>query len=273
MTDQKGIHSIVMSPEEVSSASNDADPNSPPTFVSKETSKTRYRYSLRRWLQPINDLAEKDSKFEGVLKGVGNRIYLCCDFHSRDLLTRAENSGKLSLRGSDEDPSRTNLFESIIEIITRDAPSEMIKREIDLLTEIYSCTRTNGEKPLMYATRFSSTLTQYINVTGPTDDRSSHQFAALLLQNSNLTPDTFNSVMFQISAMAARRLNDKETQNLNVPRDELLMILSTLRKFDNQHLEKHSGKSRQTLNRIEAIRKPKRNKNTSDFVLQYRRSS
>lgn len=51
------------------------------------------------------------------------------------------------MRDVDEVPSRTNLVQSIIKVISRETPTEIIGREVDLVTKFESYTRTSRAKP------------------------------------------------------------------------------------------------------------------------------
>lgn len=76
---------------------------------------------------------EVDNKAKEILKGAGHVIYMTSDAIERDLLKEAEKYGAMNLNGSKNDEQRTALVERIIEIITADSLTQMIKQEVETL--------------------------------------------------------------------------------------------------------------------------------------------
>lgn len=177
--------------------------NSAPKFISNETSKKRYRDTLRRWVRILANVANSDKKYKGILSAAGNLIYWACDVHAQDMLQKAELAGELNLDGSEDDEDRTNLVESIINIIAKESPTDKLRQEVELLTAIHNCERESKESPAEYVVRFNSALARYANQSGSIDQRASRQFATLMIKNAKLSPDTLNSVMFQLSTQSS----------------------------------------------------------------------
>lgn len=117
------------------------------------------------------------------------------------MIRKAENSEFLALEGSKNDLVRVKLVEGIIEVIAKESEVDKLRREVELLSEIHSCSRYDSEKPSKYVVRISSALERYINQTGIIDPKVSRQLATLMIQNANLTADTLTSIIFQLSNM------------------------------------------------------------------------
>ena len=109
----------VMSPGGRSSVGDAPSFNSAPKFITNETSKTRYRDDLRRWIKILGQIASSDNKYKGMLTVAGSLIYWSCDVHAQDMLKKAEISGLFTLDGSEDDPMRIKLVDNIINITPR----------------------------------------------------------------------------------------------------------------------------------------------------------
>ena len=214
----------VMGPESSSVSFSGASVTSPPKFVSNVTAKTKYRDSLRRWMRMLTQFAKVDSKSKAILEGAGHLIYLSCDTLSQELLNQAEKSGELVLDGQQDDVSRNKMVEKILNTIAKDTPTEKVKREVDLLTEIQSCQRTSDESPSTFAVRFSSAVAAYANQTVELNENTSRQFAVLMLRNANLSPDTLNSLLFQLTTNITRRPR-QHTARVELTKQELDAML------------------------------------------------
>lgn len=91
---------------------------------------------------------------------------MACDGTARDLLRKAENSSELNLDSDEDDENKSDVVEAILKILAMDGPTEKIRRQVDLLTNIQSCTRRTGETTTHYAARFNGAVAQYANDTG-----------------------------------------------------------------------------------------------------------
>ena len=80
--------------------------------------------------------SEVENKSKAILKGAGHLIYLACDDFAQQMLRSAEKSGNLSLKGEKDDPTREKLVEKTINIIAKESPTEIVRMEVDLLTDI-----------------------------------------------------------------------------------------------------------------------------------------
>jgi len=142
----------------------------PPRFISNQTEKVQYRETLRMWIKMMNQFAIVDTRARAIVQGGGYVIYRYCDRTAQELITKAITTGSVKLEGENTDPEREQLVEHIISTIAKDSPTERVRREVDMLTDIQNCQRTSTEQTLTFATRFNSVVAQYINqTTGLTD--------------------------------------------------------------------------------------------------------
>ena len=79
--------------------------------------------------------SEVENKSKAMLKGAGHLIYMVCDDFAQQMLRSAEKSGTLSLKGGKDGPTREKLVEKIINIIAKESPTEIVRMEVDLLTD------------------------------------------------------------------------------------------------------------------------------------------
>ena len=173
-----------------------------PQFVTNKTPKARYRDAIRMWVQMVFMFSEVDTKSKAILKGAGHLIYMACDDCAQQMLRSAEKTGSLTLKGDVNDPTREMLVEDIINVIAKDSPTEIVRMEVDLLTDIHTCVRNRKESPHNFANRFNGKVAMYVNQTTKLTDITSRQFAITLLRNASLNTTTLNALMFQLTAKA-----------------------------------------------------------------------
>ena len=58
----------------------------------------------------------------------------------------------------------------------------------------------------MYSNRYTDTVARYVNQTSELTELTSRQFAATMLRNAKLTPDTLNSLMFQLTTKISNKM-------------------------------------------------------------------
>lgn len=190
-----------MGPAMGSSSASSSGITSESNFLSNVKSKKRYRDTLRRWVRTVYNISIVDPKFKGMLCAVGQLIFMACDETTQDLLQKAGNSGLLCLDGSEDVPKRSKLTEQTLKVIAKESETDHIKKEVELLSEIPTVQRNTGETPSKYVVRFNRVIAKYANHSGVIGYKDNRQFAILMLKNANLSPDTINSVMFQLTIL------------------------------------------------------------------------
>lgn len=157
-----------------------------PIYVMNQTSRAKYREKLWRWISIIIQTAQTGNKEKMMLSIVGNAIYFAYGEIAQNLLSQVEKAEKISLPGEAEDQDRSNLIDYIISVIAKDSPTEIIRQELDMLTEIHKCVRKLNEQPVDFVNRFKRAVARYFNHTTGINDNTSRQFADMLIRNANV---------------------------------------------------------------------------------------
>ena len=178
--------------------------NAPP-FITSITPKSKYRDALRRWMKMIATFAEADNKAKDMLCGAGHIIYMACDSVAQDMLRKAELLGNVCLEGHENDPKRVKLVEEVLSVIAKESPSEKVRHEVELLTEIHKCERMSTEDTSEYANRFNGAVARYANHMGGMNHTDNRQFAVMMVRNAMLSSDTLNALTFQLTHSASEK--------------------------------------------------------------------
>lgn len=186
--------------------------DNPPVFKSNVTNKVQYKDDLRTWADLTRSFTAFEKKAKAKLESLGLIVYLSCDDGAKSKLRAAETEGKLKLSGMDNDADRKALIEAIINTIARETPNEKIQREVTLLTDIHKCRRSPKETAEAYACRFESNVAKYVHQKSVRSARDDQQWALLMIQNANLSADTYNALTFQLTTMAAHDHAAKKTK-------------------------------------------------------------
>lgn len=81
-------------------------------------------------------MEDSDAKEKAQLRAVGHSLYRACDYNAQYMLRQAQVSNILTLNGSTDDPTLEKLVDRILNVILKDTPSELLSREVYLLTAI-----------------------------------------------------------------------------------------------------------------------------------------
>ena len=221
----------VMGPEALSSSTRGANHNQdqPPMFVTNHTIKSKYRDDIRGWIQMLIMFAEVDTKSKAMVNGAGPLVYRACDDYAQQIIQSAETSASINLKGSKNDPTREALVEQIINIIAKDSTTELMRMEVELLNNIQTCVRRTGESPHMFANRYTGTVARYVNQTSELTELTSRQFAVTMLRNAKLTPDTLNSLMFQLTTKISIKMAGAKTIQIQIRDTDALAINGSIK--------------------------------------------
>lgn len=174
---------------------------------------------------------------KGSLRNAGYAIYRACDEQAKDRLEQAETSGILTLKGNDtEDPNRTHLVQTIIDLISKESINDKVARQVQLLADIQNCKRRTGEPPSDFSERFMSAVARYCVYTGALNESESRQFAVMMIKNAMLSPETQANFIIQLTSITNSGAKSKTT-NIMLLTDDLKSFLSDV---DNSlPIEKH----------------------------------
>ena len=260
-TQAESVPVRVMGPDASSSATSN-NWNRPPTFVKNQTSKTRYHVTLRRWVRMIRKFGDSDNKYKAVIHGIGHIIYIACDDNSQELLARAEKSGSVNLEGRDGDGTIQRMVEKIINVISKDTPSERVRREAELLSNIQTCVRNESETPEQFANRFNAAVARFSNQTGTPSRKESNHFAVVLIRNAKLTPDSLNALTFQLTTQN-KDLAQYEIE-VQIPISRLQNIVEAMRYAIDHREDKPNNHMNLIRNEAEGIEMIIENANSDD---------
>lgn len=104
--------------------------------------------------------------------------------------------------------------------------------------------RENNEEADNFVTRFTTAVTSYVNQTTPLSNATSRQLAILMLRNANLSPDSMNSIIFQLTN--AKNSEEAEFADISVPKP-LFPKLSALIHADTEFIDSTSHASLKAL--------------------------
>lgn len=105
------------------------------------------------------------------------------------------------------DIDRKILVEKILQTIAHDTAAERIYCGVIFLMAIHQCQKKSQETTEAYANRFEASVARYVHQKNNHIAQEDQRWALLLLQNARLSPDTRNSIMFQLTSGAALRQN------------------------------------------------------------------
>lgn len=141
----------------------------------------------------IKLFAKADPKYKGIVSGAGQLAYLVCDGNSKELIRQAEKNNFISLKGDEKDPPRKTLNQGIIGSMASVTPTDVIRMEFEVLSQIISCKGNVGETPAEYTNRFNGALASYVNLKSTLNTGTSFRFTVMMLRNANMSPDTLNA--------------------------------------------------------------------------------
>lgn len=249
----------VMGPDDTSSGQPGINPIHPPKFLTNKTNKKEYRDSIRAWIQMMNSFAQADSKYRAHVQGAGHLIFMMCDMTSKEILKQAETDGKLTLKGNESDPTRTALVESIVEVLATESPTEAVRHEVDILSDIVACVRRKDEAPREFATRFRGVIARYVNATKMLSPPVSRQFAVMMLRNAELSSDTMNAIMFQLSSLG------KPTSNTVI---EIKLSAEEMKRWVMENHSDSENIEKEMVSSVKKAIKNGENNNKVDFTLE-----
>lgn len=213
--------------------------NSAPLFNSKDTDKIRYRDTLKKWAFLIRTLAATDKKYEGILQSMGVMIYMSCDQHAQDLLTRAEKNRVLNLEGSDNDPKREKLVEQILSVIAQETEFDRVAREVELMEGLINCERGQGEEIKDFVNRFNAAISLYTKHVGILTAQTTRHCISLLFKNAKLPYDSFNAAITQWSEFQEKRSKSEPPEtNRMIPQRDVSKLLDTVKKIEAHREDK-----------------------------------
>lgn len=194
-------------------------------------------------------------------------IFLSCDDIAQKLLSQAQKAGKINLAGEHCDDDRSRLIESIISVIARDSPTEKVRQELDLLTDVHNCVRERNEQRKDFVNRFQGAVARYFNYTASISDSTSRQFAVILSRNSHLTADTANAVNLQLAMLSQSRDKDEQFARIEMSKSMVSKLLNTPWLANDEETTCHEELSEETRRMIRSALKKERGSSDTDPIM------
>lgn len=89
---------------------------------------------------------------------------MSCDGTAKEISKEAVNNGKLPLSGDASDPDWKGLINSTIKVIAKEHPIDVIRNEVDALSEICACELQEDKSPSFYSNPFKVFVAGYVNL-------------------------------------------------------------------------------------------------------------
>lgn len=118
-------------------------------------------------------------------------------------------------RPSPDDPDRTKLVKYIVELIDTGSQTDKTQRKVEILSDMKACKRKPRESPGVFANRYKTCISWYINQSTVRHKGDDLQWEFMLLRNTMLTPDKINAIPFQLTSGANSTKRTGHTVTLN----------------------------------------------------------
>lgn len=211
-----------------------------PPFLSPTTDKFKWRKQVQLWATTVKRFAKGgDKRARGILNAIGLTLFNALDAVFASKVERAITAGLVSLDLDDDESTNANpttVVQEIIDIVAKDSPTDGIHRLVQMMRNIYGCTRKNGEDVAIYARRFQSLALDYLNhCDAIAAEQDSQNFAMLLLENANIPSSVYSAVVTQLVSAATARQTDDNGKIYIISKGALHDTLSKLETIEQSH--------------------------------------
>lgn len=113
----------------------------------------------------MSQILRADPKYKKHVSAAGHLIYIDCDGTAKEIIQQAEKNTVLTLKRYDRDATPESLVEKIIDVISKESPTDAFRAEVKVLSQIIACTRKTDDKPRYFHSEFSGLVGKYVNLT------------------------------------------------------------------------------------------------------------
>ena len=158
-----------------------------PPFLTPNSDKFKRRKQVALWATTVRSFARGgDKKASGILNALGRTLFNALDTVFASKIERAITAGLISFEQDKDEEDSSNkqqkIVETIISIVAKDSPTDGVRRLVQMMREVYGCTRKNGELAGAYARRLQGLALDYLNHCDTTvAEQDSQNFAVMLL--------------------------------------------------------------------------------------------
>ena len=182
-----------------------------PPRLSATTDKFKWRKQVSLWVTTVKRFAKGgDKKAKGILNALGLTLFNSLDQIFASQVEQAITAGVITLDeedNDDEQPTKQiNIVKDIIDLVAKDSPTDGIRRLVQMMRNVFNCTRKNGEQPAVFARRYQATALDYLNhCDTATIQQDSQNFAMMLLENARIPASVYSSVITRLVSMITSR--------------------------------------------------------------------
>ena len=187
--------STVMGPDTGSTPGNDM---LLPPRLTHLTDKFKWRKRVMLWVTTVKRFAKGgDRRAKGILSALGLTLNNALDQVFSSQVEQSIAAGAIDLEGDDNEIENTtkqfHVVTSIIELVSKDSPTDGIRKLVNMMRQVFNCTRKNVEAPDQFARRFQALALDYLNhCDTATIQQDSQNFAIILLENSKISPSVYS---------------------------------------------------------------------------------
>ena len=201
-----------------------------PPRLTHSTDKFKWRKRVMLWVTTVKRFAKGgDKRAKGILSALGLTLYNALDHVFSSQVEQLIAAGVINLDGDDDATENANkqldIVNSIIELVAKDSPTDGIRRLVQMMRQVFTCTRNNGESPAMFARRFQALALDYLNhCDTATIQQDSQNFAMLLLENSKISASVYSSIITRLVSMIAQRSGSSTNKIYVISKERLEAI-------------------------------------------------
>ena len=205
-----------------------------PPHLSPTTDKFKWRKRVMLWVTTVKSFAKGgDKRAKGILSALGLTLFNALDQVFSSQVEQAIAAGVIILEGegnNDENPSKQlGVVNDIIDLVAKDSPTDGIRRLVQMMRQVFNCTRKAGESPAIFARRFQALALDYLNhCDTATIQQDSQNFAMLLLENARIPASVYSSIITRLVSMITSRTDNSCNKIFVISKERLEAIRTTV---------------------------------------------
>ena len=210
-----------------------------PPFLTTTTDKFKWRKQVTLWSTTVSRLARGGNKrAKGILSSLGITLFNALDTVFAYNAERAITAGLVDLDLDDEDPAtptnQLELVRKIISIVAKDSATDGIRRLVQMMRDVFGCTRKSGESTAIYARRFQGLAFQYLNhCDAVAAEQYSQNFAMMLLENAKIPSSVYSTVVTQLVSQSQNTCSNPDEKILLISKAALKSIAAKAKMIEN----------------------------------------
>lgn len=182
-----------------------------PPRLETSSDKFKWRKAVSLWVTTVKRFAKGgDKRAKGILSALGLTLYNVLDHVFASQIEQAIAADLINLEGDDDESENTtkqlHLVQDIVNLVAKDSPTDGIRRLVQMMRQVFNCSRKNGEAPSLFARRFQALALDYLNhCDTATIQQDSQNFAMLLLENAKIPASVYSSIITRLVSTVTSR--------------------------------------------------------------------